>query len=132
VTLASFLGSLAAVLAVVALVKWLGLGKPAALDEDEARRIAEEVFVGHRFTEAVVDRDGRAAIAQGLTGEVALVRAHGDKWVTRLLALPTPAQADGERLIVPPGEAMFGATTLALDEREAARWAAKLRGERDA
>lgn len=122
----SLLGSLAGVLAVVALAKWLGLGRATPLDDASALRIAEETFTGHRFRESVVDREGRAALVEGMAGEAALIRAHGDKWVARLLELPASAQAEGERLIVSPSETMFGATTLALGPADAARWAAKL------
>ncbi len=127
-TWASFLGSLAGVLAVVALAKWLGLGRLEPLDEAGALRIAEDTFVGHRFRAAAVDREGRAALVEGMAGEMALLRSHGDKWVARLLDLPTSAQTEGERLIIGPSEAMFGTTTLALDGEEAARWASRLRG----
>lgn len=126
-TWASFLGSLVAVFAVAGLVKWLDLGRAEPLDEAAAQRIAEEVFIGHRFGAAAVDRDGRAALVEGLAGEVALVRAHGDKWVARLLG-PATVTLQGERLVVPAGETMFGATTLALAPAEAERWAAKLKG----
>ena len=127
----SLAGSLAAVLVVAWLVGRLGLGGGAPLDEAAARRTAEETFIGHRFGAVALDRDGRAALVEGASGEIALVRAHGDKWVARLIAPPVAARADGEALIVPPSEAMFGATTLMLGA-EAAAWAAKLRGAGDA
>lgn len=127
----SLAGSLAAVFVVAWLVGRLGLGRPAPLDEGGARRAAEETFIGHRFGAVALDRDGRAALAEGADGAIALVRGHGDKWVARLIAPPVPARTDGEALIVPPAEAMFGATTLMLGA-EAVAWAAKLKGSGDA
>jgi hypothetical protein len=125
-------GSLAAVLFVAGLVKWLGLGRGAPLDAATARQIAADGFVGHRFGAAVVAADGRAALVEGAAGEIALVRALGDKWVTRLLAPPVALRVDGDALIIAAGETMFGATTLTLGAAEAARWAAKLQGDADA
>ena len=127
----SLAGSLAAVFIVAWLVRGLGLGRAAPLDEAGARRIADETFIGHRFGAVALDRDGRAALVEGSAGEIALVRVHGDKWVARLIAPPVAARADGEALIVPPSEAMFGATTLMLGA-DAAVWAAKLKGAGDA
>lgn len=125
-------GSLASVLVVAGLVRLLGLGRGAALDEATARQVAGDTFIGHRFISASIGREGRAGLVQGDAGEIALVRAHGDKWVARLLMLPLAARAEGEALIIPAGETMFGATILTLGADPAARWAAKLRGESDA
>lgn len=127
----SLAGSLAAVFVVAWLVGKLGLGRAAPLDEAAARKVAEATFIGHRFGAVALDRDGRGALVEGADGVIALVRAHGDKWVARLIAPPVAARADGETLIVPPSEAMFGATTLMLGA-EAAAWAAKLKGTGDA
>lgn len=125
-------GSLAAVFAVVGLVKLLGLGRGGALDDAAACQVAGDIYIGHRFVSAVVDRDGRHALVEGDNGEIALVRAHGDKWVARLLALPVNAHTNGDALIIAASETMFGATTLMLGVADAARWAAKLQGEADA
>lgn len=119
-------GSLAAVLFVTWLVGRLGLGRGTALDAAAARAIAEETFIGHHFGAVALDRDGRAALVEGANGEIALVRAHGDKWVARLLQPPVAARVDGNALIVPPSEVMFGMTTLVLGADAAARWAPKL------
>jgi hypothetical protein len=125
----SLAGSLAAVLVVAWLVGRLGLGQGTPLDEAAARRLAEEVFVGHRFTRAALDRDGRAALVEGSRGELALVRAHGDKWVARLLAPPLAATVDGEALIIPASETMFGTTALTLGHDAATDWGRKLTGD---
>lgn len=125
-------GSLVAVVVVAWLVGRLGLGRPAPLDEFQARRVAEETFIGHRFGATTLDRDGRAALVEGADGEIALVRAHGDKWVARLLRSPVTAHLEAECLLVPAGETMFGVTTLTLGAEAAAEWAAKLKGTRDA
>lgn len=127
----SLAGSLAAVFLVAWLVGRLGLGRAAPLDEAGARQAAEQAFIGHHFGAVALDRDGRAALVAAADGAVALIRSHGDKWVARLIAPPVAAQTDGEALIVPPSEAMFGTTTLMLGA-EAAAWAAKLRGAGDA
>lgn len=131
-TWVSLAGSLLAVLFVAWLVGRLGLGQGAPLDEVAARRIAEDTFIGHRFGAVALDRDGRAALVEGAAGEFALVRAHGDKWVARLLQAPVAARHEGETLILPAGEAMFGSTTLMLGADDAARWAPRLQGLRDA
>lgn len=124
-------GSLAAVFAVAWLVGRLGLGRAPTLDAATARQVAADAFVGRHFADAVVDVDGRSALVAGPDGEIALVRAHGDKWVTRLLGRDA-VRAEGAALIVPPVEAMFGATTLRLPEGEADRWAARLQARHDA
>ncbi len=125
-------GSLAAVLVTAGLVKLLGLGRGDALDAATACRLAGDAHVGHRFVAAAIARDGRSALVEGGAGEIALVRAHGDKWVTRLLARPLAARVEGDALIIAPRETMFGATTLTLGAAEAARWAAKLQDGADA
>lgn len=121
-------GSLASVLVVAGLVKLLGLGRGSALDEATVFQVAADTFIGHAFTAAVVGADGRAGLAEGAASEIALVRAHGDKWVARLLAPPVDARVDGDALIIAAGETMFGATTLTIGAAAAARWAAKLQG----
>lgn len=131
-TWVSLAGSVLAVLFVAWLVGKLGLGRGAPLDEAIARRIAEETFIGHRFGAVALDRDGRAALIEGAAGEIVLVRAHGDKWVARLLQAPVAARREGGTLILPAGEAMFGSTTLMLGADDAARWAPRLQGLRDA
>ncbi|MFC3712390.1 hypothetical protein ACFOMD_07405 [Sphingoaurantiacus capsulatus] len=128
-TLVSLGGSIAAVLLVSWLVGRLGLGRGAKLDAATARRIAGDTYIGHRFDEVVIDRDNRGALVAGSAGEVVLLRAHGDKWVARLLGLPLPARADGEALIIPAGETMFGPTTLTLGTEAALAWGRKLRGD---
>jgi hypothetical protein len=131
VNLALLGGSLAAVLFVAWLVRRLGLGAPTPLDEAGARRVAEETFIGQRFGAVLLDRKGTAALVDG-RGAIALVRAHGDKWVARLLRPPIATRREGERLIVVPGEAMFGATVLNVGADAAARWAPRLEGRPDA
>lgn len=128
----SLVGSLAAVLFVAWLVGRLGLGHPQPLDEAGARRLAEATFVGRRFGTVVLDRERLGALVEVFDGAFVLIRAHGDKWVARLVEPPIAARAEGEGLIVPASEAMFGATTLVLGADEAARWAVRLRGAIDA
>jgi len=123
-----FVGSLIAVLFVAWLVGRLGLGTVAPLDEAAARRVAEDVFIGHRFCAVALDASGRAALLEATDGSVVLVRAHGDKWVARQLRAPHAARADGDQLVVEAGEPMFGATTLELGAGEAARWVPRLQG----
>ncbi len=122
-------GSLAAVLFVSWLVGRLGLGRSPTLDADAARRIAGDTYLGHHFTEVTIDRDNRGALVAGSKGEIVLIRALGDKWVARLLTLPLAARADGEALMIPAGEAMFGATTLTLGHEAAMTWGRKLSGD---
>ena len=109
------LASLAAVLAVAGLVRWLGLGaSPRIRDTADAIRLAEEAETGFGATEARVDRDGHAAIVRNAAGQRMVLRPHGAHIAARRIAdgpLPAPG-----RVTIDSGDARFGQVTLDAGE----------------
>lgn len=120
-------GSLSAVLLVVALARWLGLGGDVRLrDADHARALAEEVELDFRAHAVVVDRAGFGALLKDEAGRHILIRRHGVHFVGRLLGADTVARLDRTTLIIRTGERRFGRVVLDLGA-EAQVWAAGFR-----
>ena len=125
--LAQFAASLAAILALAALSRWLKLGGDERLrDEAFARRLAGEAIDGFDPVAIAVDRAGIGALARDAHGRVMLLRRHGARWAARLLDSHAHARLDRQFLTVATGERTFGAITLDLGG-EAQVWAASLR-----
>jgi hypothetical protein len=107
-------GSLAAVLALVAIAWALGLGGGAIGGEEEAMQRAAEDLLGFAPEQAFVSADGRAALVFG-GGEAAILKQHGSQIAARRLPSPKIASVnDGVRIV--SGELMFGDVVLKLDE----------------
>ncbi len=77
-------GSLAAILLLAAFARWLGLGRPAPLTEEQAIAEAGAVLPALRPHRAEIAPDGRSALVEGVGGR-ARVEAHGVRWVVRPL-----------------------------------------------
>jgi hypothetical protein len=98
--------------------------RPQIADPALAARLAADALPGFAPAEAVVSRDGAAALVAAGDGRIALVRPLGDRFVVRALAGAQVARA-GAILRVQPAEAMFPETALDLGEA-AVLWARKL------
>jgi hypothetical protein len=120
-------GSLSAVMLVVVLVRWLGLGGDVRLrDSDHARALAQEVEFGFDARDVVVDRAGFGALLKDEAGRHILIRRHGVHFVGRMLGPDTVARLDRTSLIIRTGESSFGRVVLDLGP-EAQVWAAGFR-----
>lgn len=116
--------SLAAIALMVALARLLFPPAPASLTEEEAReRLAfdEPDFHPVRW---LIDRNGRAALAEGADGDVALVSRLGLDLVTRRYpAAALRATEEGGALVVRPNDPGSRKVVIAADG--AAEWARK-------
>lgn len=106
--------SLFGIITLVLLARALGFSRaPALADAGAAQQIAGDAIPGFRAHDAVLARDGRAALVADSDGRVALVRGHGDRWVVRIVNGADVAVAAGAlRLTLP--ETMFPAAVLDL------------------
>ena len=119
--------SLAAILLLALLSRWLGLGRDVRLrDEAEARQLAQAALCGFVPAELAIDRAGIGALLRDNQGRVMLLRRHGAHFAARLLDSHAFARLDRNFLTVGTGEARFGQITLDLGD-QAAVWASSLR-----
>ena len=119
-------GSLAAILALYALTRWMKLGGTPKLDSEEAvRRAAGEVEYGFTPIDVACDAEGAGALARDAAGRIMLVRRHGTRFAGRLLtplaSASLAAGTDQPKLTIDTGEARFGKTTLNI--ADPATWA---------
>jgi hypothetical protein len=115
-------GSLAAILALAGLARWMRLGgTPRIASEGDVHRIAGEVEDG--FTPQVIacDAAGDGALARDGAGRIMVIRRHGNRFVGRALTASASARASGKALTIDCGERRFGITRLELDDAQA--WA---------
>ncbi len=126
-------GSLAAVFTVAG-IAWLGGmgGAPGIENTDHAMRLARDAHSGFAPSEAAVDSTGRAALVQGKSGEIVLLRAHGARFAARVFKAHPGVRREGGRLSIATGERMFGDAVLELGDDDAALWARRLQGAADA
>jgi len=117
--------SLFGIVTLVLLARALGFAKaPCLADAAEARRIASDALPGFRAGDAAVARDGRGALVAGGNGEVALVRAFGDRWVVRIVNGAEAEVAAGRLLLTLP-EPMFPPAEIDLGAAAPA-WAVRI------
>lgn len=120
-------GSLAAILLLAALARWLGLGGDVRIrDEAHARQLANEAVYGFEPVAVALDRAGIGALLRDASGRQMLLRRHGAMWVGRLLDTNVQARLDQDFLTIGTGEKTFAPVTLQLGEA-AQVWAAGLR-----
>lgn len=104
-------GSLIAILLLAGVAALLGLGRARIADADQARAEAEAAFPDFIAGEAIVDRDGRAAIVHGRDGSVVVLKLHGAHVAARHLpAWAVAATPQGWR--AETGERAFGAVLV--------------------
>jgi hypothetical protein len=119
-------GSLVAIVAMTLTARWLGLGaEPHIVDHDHARRLASEAHFGFQPVEIAISQEGTAALLRDHDGRLMVLRPHGNHFVARLLASATSFRLDRHKLILLPGENMFGEVVLDLGD-QAATWAGKI------
>lgn len=104
-------GSIAAILALAGLARWLRLGESRISSAAEARQIAEEMLAGFDAHGAIVSQDGGAAIVAG-NGAVAVLKRHGAQVAARRLLAPLVLGPAVEGVTVMTGERLFGDVTL--------------------
>ncbi|MBU7580562.1 MAG: hypothetical protein KAF27_08830 [Porphyrobacter sp.] len=118
-------GSLAAILALAALARWLKLGgHPGLSDEAMLRRAAEEIVDGFEVADFSLAADRTAALVRDPEGRIMLIRLHGSRHVGRIISPLASARAHGNILEVDCREPRFGVTRLELEDAEA--WAAAI------
>lgn len=122
-----FAGSLAAIIALAGLAVWLKLGgSPVIAGEDDARRLADEVWDGFAAKRVAIDRAGIAALLEDAAGRIMVIKRHGNRFAGRILTVSAHAAIEGSQLIVSSGETRFGRVTLTLPD--AAVWAEAING----
>ncbi len=123
--LLQFLGSLAAIVVLSALVWWLKLGPDRLLDSDEAvRAAAQEALDGFEPVDIARDRQHRAALACDTQGRVMLLRQHGTHFAARVLGPNASVIRTQDTLCVDTAERRFGHASLQLDD--ACVWEARI------
>lgn len=103
--------SLAAVIGLALVARWLRLGESRLTSEAQAREIAEQMLVGFLAHGALLGTDGGAALVAG-NGTIALLERHGAKVAARRLIAPLRLSQDVEGVRVETGERPFGAVLL--------------------
>lgn len=120
-------GSLAAILAVVWLVRQMNLGGDIRItSEDHARQLADEVESGFEPLEIAIDKAGYGALMRDADGRVLILRQHGSHFAGRIMVTRPDARLDQNQLTIRPDDNPFGAVTLNLG-KNAAIWASSLR-----
>jgi hypothetical protein len=120
-------GSIAAILFIAWLARFLRLGGDVRIrSEEQAREIANETCCGFDPVEIAIDKAGIAALLRDAEGRHLLVRRHGVQWAGRLLDRHNDSRLDKNFLTVGTGEKTFGSVTLNLGS-QASHWAAGLR-----
>ena len=103
--------SLAAILALALVARWLKLGESRISDAATACRMAEDALVAFRARAALVATDGSAALVAGSTG-IALLKRHGAQVAVRRLLPPLRLSEAVEGVTIDSGERWFGRVTL--------------------
>lgn len=119
------LGSLVAILLLAGLAALLKLGGAPRLEsEADVWHAASEVVDGFEAAECEASRDGSAALARDASGQLMLIKRHGNRFAGRILTAQASARLQDDMLAVDCGERRFGAVLLALDDP--ASWKAKI------
>lgn len=103
--------SLAAVIGLALVARWLRLGESRLTSAAHARETAEQMLVGFLAHDALLGTDGAAALVAG-NGTVALLKRHGAKVAARRLVPPLRLSQDVEGVRIESGERLFGAVLL--------------------
>lgn len=119
--------SLAAVLFMAAMARWMKLGGDARIrNEEQARILADQAVCGFRPVAVSLDRAGIGALLRDGDGRQMLIRRNGAHFVGRLLDRNAVARLDRNFLTIGTGERSFGSVTLDLGP-DAQYWASGLR-----
>jgi len=104
-------GSIVAILALAGFARLLKLGDSKIVDEDTARRFAEEALAGFVGGRALVSGDHSAALVEG-QGTIAVIKRHGAKVAVRRLVPPLRIYEAVEGATVQTGEKLFGPVVM--------------------
>lgn len=103
--------SLAAVLGLALVARWLRLGESRISSEHQARETAEDMLAGFIAHAALLGTDGGAALVAG-NGTIALLKRHGAKIAARRLIAPLRLTQAIEGIRIDTGERLFGSVLL--------------------
>ena len=103
--------SLAGVLGLALVARWLRLGESRISSEAQARETAEQMLAGFIAHAALLGTDGSAALVAG-NGSVAILKRHGAKIAARRLIAPLRLTQAIEGVRVETGERLFGGVLL--------------------
>lgn len=119
--------SLAAVLALGWLARWMGLGGDIRIaDQSHAIRLAHDGIYGFSGVDAAIDRAGYSALVRDRAGRHVLIMVKGNKFVTRLVTPPIEGRLDHKLLTIDLREPDCAPVTLNLGDK-AQYWASGLR-----
>ncbi len=111
--------SLVVVLAVAALVRWMGLGEVKLAGESEAQELAEDMLSGFKARDIFMSNDGASAVLIGDDGSTGLLKRHGAHFAARKLSDPIIETPNPGAVCIDSGESSYGAVTLKLAEKDA-------------
>lgn len=103
--------SIAGVLGLALVARWLRLGEARISSAAQARETAEQMLAGFVAHGAVIGTDGNAALVAG-NGAVAVLKRHGAKVAARRLVPPLRYTQAVEGVRVETGESLFGGVLL--------------------
>lgn len=103
--------SLAGVIALALIARWLRLGESRIASVAQARETAEQMLAGFIAHDAVIGTDGGAALVAG-NGAVALLKRHGARIAARRLIAPLQLRQGIEGVRIETGERLFGSVLL--------------------
>ncbi|MET3761012.1 hypothetical protein [Sphingomonas sp. UYEF23] len=103
--------SVAGVLGLALVARWMRLGEARISSKAQARETAEQMLAGFVAHGAVIGTDGNAALVAG-NGALALLKRHGAKVAARRLIAPLRLTQAIEGVRVETGERQFGAVLL--------------------
>lgn len=103
--------SLAGVLGLALVARWLRLGESRIASEAQARELAEQMLAGFTAHAALIGTDGNAALVAG-NGTIAVLKRHGARVAARRLIAPLHLTQAIEGVRVETGERMFGGVLL--------------------
>lgn len=103
--------SLAGVIGLALVARWLRLGESHIASDAQAREAAEEMLAGFVARGALRGADGNAALVAG-DGTLALLKRHGARIAARRLIAPLRLTQAIEGVRVETGERLFGGVVL--------------------
>lgn len=114
--LLQFLVSLAAILALFVLACGLKLGRKTRLIEDESvRDAASEVQDGFLAERIAISRGGEAALARDGSGQVMVIKQHGNRFAGRVLTSAARVDEVVDAIVIDCGDARFGKVRLSIE-----------------
>lgn len=125
------IGSLIAVIAVVASVKLLGLGRAQLTGEDDAREHAEAMVHDFTATDAIVCGEGNGALVAGDKGDFVVLKRLGSQYAARKLLPPIETSERDENVLhIESRDRFFGRVNLTFpDAASRSAWRERLERE---